>query len=90
MKPCRSKCEHGASAPFEYAGGTSFRHVPFLSVSVASAPMTIYALRLHGRDDHANLFALSLGSALYETERAGVQLVNCWPFELLCLACHVS
>ena len=26
--------------------------------------MTIYALRLHGRDDHANLFALSLGSAL--------------------------
>ena len=52
--------------------------------------MTIYALRLHGRDDHANLFALSLGSALYETERAGVQLVNCWPFELLCLACHVS
>jgi len=57
-------------------------HVPFLSVAVASSPVTIHAMRLHGRDDHAPLFAL------YETERAGVQLVNCWPFDLLCLACH--
>jgi hypothetical protein len=59
-------------------------HVPFLSVAVASSPMTIYALRLQGRDDHAPLFAL------YETERAGVQLVNCWSVDLLCLACHGS
>jgi hypothetical protein len=34
--------------------------------------MTIYALRLHGRDDHAPLFALSRGSALCEMKRAGV------------------
>jgi hypothetical protein len=27
---------------------------------------------------------------LCETERAGVQLVNCWPVDLLCLACHGS
>jgi len=48
--------------------------------------MTIYATRLHSRDDHAPLFALSPGSVLCEMKRAGVQLVNCWPFDLLCLA----
>ena len=76
-------------------------HVPFLSVAVVTSPLIIHALRLHGRrlqlvepagrkDDHAPLFELPRGSVLCETERAGVQLVNCWPVDLLCLACHGS
>ena len=39
-------------------------HVPFLSVGVASSPLTSHAMRLHGRDDHAPLFALPRGGAI--------------------------
>ena len=42
-------------------------HVPFLSLGVASSPMTIHALRLHGRDDHAPLFALPRGGGFFPT-----------------------
>ena len=39
-------------------------HVPFLSLGVATSLVTIHALRLHGRDDHAPLCALPHGSAI--------------------------
>ena len=39
------------------SGRDILRHVPFLSVGEATSSMSNHSLRLHGRDDHAPLFA---------------------------------